>query len=164
MQGVLQPVSLPLSVPAQVTVFCPSKEKALHPFGNRSGPHYAQEIPAGMQGEDQRETAAGKVETQAGLGWEVCRALIPRTEGLILTRQALARGFGLTHMCCCGRLSCFVLCSEFSHFGLSYPKMTVLWKPAPFWTMPQFKGQFLHITFLHYAAPQKGRVQGVAPG
>jgi hypothetical protein len=26
---------------------------------------------------------------QAGLGWEVCRALIPRTKGLTLTRQAV---------------------------------------------------------------------------
>lgn len=90
--GVLQTVSLLLCSPCTSDCFSAlSKEKALHPFSNRSGPHYAQEIPAGTKGEDQRETAAGKVKTQAGRGWEVCRALIPCTKGLILTRQAVCR-------------------------------------------------------------------------
>lgn len=95
---------------------------------------------------------------QAGLGWQVCRALIPppppRTKGLILTRQAVCEALGLTHMCCCGRLFCFVLHSEFSYCRISYPKKCAV-KASPFWTT-HFEGHFLYVTSLHDAATQAG--------
>lgn len=104
------------------------KKKPLHHFSNGSGPHYVQKnSPGCVRGKISENCAARKVKMQAGPGWEVCRALILLHRGTDFNKAGSLRGdAGLTHTCCRGSLSCFVLCSEFSSFRLSNQKAATL--------------------------------------
>lgn len=76
---------------------CQSKERKgggpLHHLSNGSGPHYVQKnSPGCVRGKISEKRAARKVKMQAGLGWEVCRALILLHRGTDFNKAGSLRG------------------------------------------------------------------------
>lgn len=69
------------------------KKKPPHHFSNGSGPHYVQKnSPGCVRGKISEKRAARKVKMQAGLGWEVCRALILLHQGTDFNKAGSLRG------------------------------------------------------------------------
>lgn len=62
-------------------------------MSNGSGPHYVQKnSPGCVRGKISEKRAARKVKMQAGLGWEVCRALILLHRGTDFNKAGSLRG------------------------------------------------------------------------
>lgn len=73
--------------------FCQSKEKVSpSPQQREWPPLYAGKSPGCVRGKISKKRAARKVKMQAGLGWEVCGALIPLHRGTDFNKAGSLRG------------------------------------------------------------------------
>lgn len=69
------------------------KEKSSPSLQQREWPPLcAGKSPGCVRGKISKERAGRKVEMQAGLGWEVCRALIPLHQGTDFNKAGSLRG------------------------------------------------------------------------
>lgn len=87
-------VSVSLCSQQKVTIFfLPKQRKRLSITQQREWPPlYAGKSPGCVRGKISKKRAARKVKMQAGLGWEVCRALIPLHRGTDFNKAGSLRG------------------------------------------------------------------------
>lgn len=91
----VQTRSVSLCSQQKVTIFffCQSKEKVSpSPQQREWPPLYAGKSPGCVRGKISKKRAARKVKMQAGLGWEVCGALIPLHRGTDFNKAGSLQG------------------------------------------------------------------------